>query len=457
MSNQLTGSKVHIISIGGGVMHSLGIALQQAGWLVTGSDDVIYSPSREALADAGLLPLEMGWDAGRVHAGLDCVILGMHARADNPEMLRAQVLGLPVYSYPEFISRYTSSKQRVVISGSHGKSTVTAMVMYTLRRLGIAFDYLIGAPLLSFERTVQLSDAPVIIIEGDEYPCSALDSRPKLLAYGHHIGAVTGIAWDHINFYTQEEDYVAIFEKFIASTPKSGMMVYNQTDQEVVRLMKGLPYGAESLSYKLPKYGVEQERTYLIYNKQRYWLSIFGLHNLLNIEAAAAVLKQLSVLPEECYEAMTDFPGVHQRLMPLFVDERCCLYRDYAHAPSKVTASVAAMRMQYPRRRLAAVLELHTFSSLDMNFTARYRDSLRGVDVPIIYIDPVVLAKRSEARFDQRLLSSLFNHKYIQYTNNKADIITILEQEAPQAVLFMSSGNFGGLDMDLVQEVLQAV
>ena len=441
------------------MMHALAIVLKGQGWEVSGSDDEIYSPSADALARADLLPEKMGWFPSRVDEKVDCVILGMHAKADNPELRRAQALRLPIYSYAQFITKYTTHRERIVITGSHGKTTTTAIIMHILKKLGLSFDYVLGAPMPGFDTTVRLEGAQVIVIEGDEYPDSALNMSPKVLEYAHHIGLITGIAWDHINFFPTQADYFRIFERFIQATPKAGVLVYNKTDKRLKEMVKAhVPEHARAYGYDILSHKVLDGRTHILHKGKKYPLQIFGAHNLMNISGAVRVLQELYVSPEECYASLADFQGVYQRLMPIYSQNSkegsCHIHRDFAHAPSKVAASVSAMRKQYANKKLAAVLELHTFSSLDERFIPFYKDALNEADCAIVYINTQVLKNRSQGIFTQSYLADKFNKKTLHYVNDTQEILRILKEEEPEAIVLMSSGHFGGMEVEKMHEYL---
>ena len=352
----MANSAIHFISIGGSVTHSLAIVLQERGYLITGSDDVIYDPSHSHLEQANLLPPKIGWFPERIHKGLECVILGMHAQKDNPELLRALELKLPIYSYPEFITKFCTHKHRIVVTGSHGKTTTTAIIMHVLQAIDFPFDYLVGAPVLGFERCLRLSDAPIIIIEGDEYPSSALDLRPKFLQYQHHVGILTGIAWDHINYYPTEASYIDAFQQFADLTPKAGSLIYNATDRRAT-LISTQPRSDVSYTtgYKFSKKKTKNGITYLAQKDKEIPLSVFGEHNLLNISASMQLLDLLCIPQDVYYPAIGTFKGAQKRAHCLYQDAQHCIYLDYAHAPSKVLASTKALQKQFPKRKLAAI------------------------------------------------------------------------------------------------------
>ena len=430
-------------------MHSLAIALQKIGHQVSGSDDEIYNPSHSRLKEHGLLPTSMGWDALRITDRLDAVILGMHAKIDNPELQAAQQLGIPIYSYPSYLAELCREKHRIVIAGSHGKTTITAMIMQGLKETGRDFDYLVGAPVDGFDSCLRLSDAPLIIIEGDEYPSSALDVRAKFLLYEHHIGLVSGIAWDHINFYPTADSYLQSFEAFAHATPKGGNLVYNDEDPHATAICTEKRSGVQTHPYSYPNHHTANEVTYVTYKSKNYPLSIFGRHNLNNLAGAAEVLELLAVEKEVLYPSITSFKGAEKRLTLLASGNQRHVYSDWAHAPSKVAASTQAVKERYPKAQLIAILELHTFSSLSEQFTPHYKNALSAADLALIYINPQVISTRKGHAFTQEGLQEAFDHKQLTYLNDKEKLLSRLQQEkAEKAVfLFMSSGNFDNLDL----------
>lgn len=450
--------RIHFVSVGGEVMHSLAIVLQHAGHSVTGSDDKLYDPSRTALEKEGLLPDSIGWDPGRIHEGLDIVLVGMHAKKDNPELLRAEALGLPILSYPDFIVKHCQNKQRIVVAGSHGKTTTTAIIMHTLRAAGVAFDYLVGAKVPGFAHMVSLSEeSTTMVIEGDEYPSSPLDLTPKFLKYQHHTVVITGVAWDHMNYYPTFHAYKEQFLHLANNTPRGGAIIYNAADKEINSLMKQVKGDVagmkdlEKIAYKGRKEEIKNGVSYLTHSRDQTTLQIFGKHNMDNIEAARLVVKRIAVEQSDFYQALSSFRGVSRRLSEVHTTNAGGrVYVDYAHAPSKVSASVRAVKKQFPSQPLVVVFEMHTFSSLNSTFTAQYKDSLREADLPIIYIDKKVLASRSQETFSEEMLRQHFNNKAIVYLTNARDIIPYIKTRGYTGAnyLFMSSGNFGGLNIE---------
>ncbi|MCY4418447.1 MAG: Mur ligase family protein [Cytophagales bacterium] len=441
--------RIHVISVGGGVMHALAIHLHEQGHIVTGSDDVIYDPSRTKLERAGLLPERLGWSAQRVTSDIDLILVGMHAKPDNPELQEAQRLGLNIYDYPSYIAQvYAEDKQRIVVAGSHGKTSTTAMIMHVLKSLKYSFDYLIGYSTPGFESNISLSqEASIIVIEGDEYPSGPQNLSPKFIQYRAHIGVITGLAWDHVNHYPSPEDYVGHFRDFVQAMDRSGILIYNQIEDELRALCTSSqnPH-VELKPYSLPKYRIQEEITYVLHGAKAHPLKIFGKHNLLNIAAAATVCRCLAVSDEEFYQAIESFPGVDQRLKR--ISTHPLIYRDFAHAPTKAEASTEAVKEQHPQQKLAAILEMHTFSSFNEDFILLYKNRLRSADLCIIYVNPEVLKLRGSQVFEQDSLRKIFAHKNLLYVKEAKKILSILKKETDPrgwTYLFMSSGHMGNI------------
>ena len=450
--------KIHLIAIGGAVMHNLALALKQNGHEVTGSDDEIYEPARSRLAAAHLLPNTEGWSVDRITPDLDVVILGMHARKDNPEVAKAQELGLKIQSFPEFIYHHASDKKRVVIAGSHGKTTTTSMIMHVLKYAGKKFDYLVGALLEGFDTMVGLSDAPVIVIEGDEYFASAIDLVPKILYYKPHVAVITGVSWDHMNVFPTYESYLEPFKKFIETIDTEGVLFYYEKDKELSKLI-----GAEnskSIPYSPFNSEIKRGKTVLITeDKQQIPLEVFGEHNLSNLKAAYLVCKELEVTDEMFFEAIQTFKGAAKRLQTLAQGRTSMAYQDFAHAPSKVKATIQAVRGQFPKRRLVACLELHTFSSLSKAFLPQYRSTMNQADEAIVFYNEHTLAMKNLPPLKMGEVKACFGHSNLRvFTSNERLKEHLLEQDFKnQNLLFMSSGTFIGLDLKTLSEELLGV
>lgn len=443
--------RLHLIAVGGSIMHNLALALHRRGAHVTGSDDEIFEPARSRLAAAGLLPPAEGWDPARVTAGLTAVIVGMHARADNPELLRAQELGLKVYSFPEYIYEASRDKQRVVIGGSHGKTSITALILHVLKFHNQQFDYAVGAQLTGFDLMVQLTeDAPVIIIEGDEYLASPVDRRPKFHLYQHHIGVISGISWDHINVFPTEENYREQFRIFADMTPKAGVLIYDRDDEQVQLVTVPTNPDVTYLGYGPHEHVIREGRTFLLTKKdEEVPVQVFGVHNLRNISAAREVCKQLGIKSKDFYKAVETFPGAARRLELLQAGATSVVYKDFAHAPSKLKATSAALKAQFPARRLVACLELHTFSSLNPAFLPQYAHCFDAPDVAVVYFNPAVLEHKRLPPLPAASIAEAFQRPDLKVFTDSRELAAYLEGEtwANTNLLLMSSGTFDGLDL----------
>jgi UDP-N-acetylmuramate: L-alanyl-gamma-D-glutamyl-meso-diaminopimelate ligase len=450
--------KVHFIAIGGSVMHQLAIALHRKGYTVTGSDDEIFEPARGNLEREGLLPPKLGWHPERLNAGLDAVILGMHAKADNPELQMAESLGLAIYSFPEYIFQESRDKVRVVIGGSHGKTTTTAMVMTALQSAGRDFDYLVGARLDGFPQSVNITHAPVIVCEGDEYPASALEKRPKFHFLFPHIAVLTGIAWDHINVFPSFEIYLDQFRIFLDKIEPGGVLIYNQTDPVLARLVEEHPAAVRRIGYEIPAFLIENGTTLVTLEGQTAVLKVFGEHNLLNLQAAWLVCKELGLDAAAFLKGMGGFTGAAKRLELLVSAPGLNVYRDFAHAPSKVKATIRAVKAQFPDRRLIAVLELHTYSSLNEQFLTEYQGSLEDADAAAVFYSPHALElKRLPPLPEEKILSG-FGKKGLAVIHKKEELAEWLMKQSYKNVnlLLMSSGNYDGLDVQaLTNQITQ--
>jgi UDP-N-acetylmuramate: L-alanyl-gamma-D-glutamyl-meso-diaminopimelate ligase len=441
--------KVHIIAMGGSVMHALAIALKKQGVTVTGSDDNFFDPSKSRLAEHGLLPATNGWNPANITADLDVVILGMHAHADNPELLKAREKGLSIVSFPEFIYQKSKNKQRLVIGGSHGKTTITSMIMHVLQYLGIEFDYVVGAKVKGFEETVKLSDAPVIVIEGDEYLSSRIDPTPKFHHYQHDIGLISGIAWDHVNVFPTEEDYIKQFEIFAEATPNSGALIYNEEDELVRAIGEADSSHMVTMAYNTHPNEVIDGHTYLLVEDRKIKVGVFGEHNMLNLAGAKLVLAQLGVSDEAFYEAMKSFELPSLRLNILKEAEDYTVYRDYAHAPSKVQATVKAVKSLNPDRKLTGLFELHTYSSLNKKFLNRYANTLNPCDQAIVFYNPKAVAQKKLEKINPEDITKAFSHPNLTVLSDVEELSKTLSQvdNKDRNLLLMSSSNFGELDL----------
>jgi UDP-N-acetylmuramate: L-alanyl-gamma-D-glutamyl-meso-diaminopimelate ligase len=439
---------IYLIAIGGSAMHNLAMALHLAGHTVMGSDDEIFEPARSRLAKYGLLPEIIGWNPDRIHTNIDLVILGMHARADNPELLRARELGIPIQSYPEFIFEQSKSKTRVVIAGSHGKTTTTSMVMHVLRQSGMDFDFLVGAMVEGFDVMVRLSDAPVIVIEGDEYLSSAIDRRPKFLHYHPQISVMTGIAWDHINVFPTFENYLEQFRLFVQSLPDHATVYYYAEDPYLSQLKASGPSSVVWHGYDARSMGFNDRYDALELNGHVYTFRIFGRHNMENMMAARHVCHQLGIEDPVFFTAMQTFEGAARRLQPFVVSDTTAVYFDFAHSPSKVAASTEAVRQRFPEFKLVAILELHTYSSLNIKFIGEYKGALDQADEVLLFFDQHALELKRLPPLDPKEIEAGIAHRCLRVFENADHLAQYLDSMnwANCAFLFMSSGNFGGRD-----------
>lgn len=452
MSNSL--NCVHFIAIGGSVMHDLALHIAQKGVQVTGSDDEIYDPARSALAKAGLLPEKIGWFPEKITQDLDAVILGMHARPDNPELKKAQELGIPILSYPDFIYENSRNKQRVVIAGSHGKTTITAIIVHVLSHLKRNFDYVIGAKIDALPGRVQLSDAPVIIIEGDEYLSSPIDRNPKILKYHHHIGLISGIAWDHYNVFKTEDEYVKQFDLFADASPKAGVLIFCEEDDMATVIGRKERADVARIEYKTHPYEVQDGKSYLKTASGEIPIKLFGAHNMQNISGAMEVCKRIGVTEEQFYSVIGSFQGANMRLELVAENNHFRLYKDFAHAPSKLLATTKAVKEQFPDRQLIACVELHTYSSLNPEFIGQYQDTLQDADVGIVYHNPEVSQHKKLTPLTDEQLKKAFNQEDILIFTRSQDLQKYLtdQQWENKNLLMMSSGTFGGLDLVVLGE-----
>jgi UDP-N-acetylmuramate: L-alanyl-gamma-D-glutamyl-meso-diaminopimelate ligase len=447
--------KIHFIAIGGAAMHNLAIDLHNRGFQITGSDDEIYEPSRTLLAEKGILPAEMGWFPEKITSDLSCVILGMHARVDNPELAKAQELGIKIYSYPEFIYSQSLHKQRVVIAGSHGKTSITSMILHVLKFHNRKFDYMVGARIEGFDTMAKLSDAPVIVIEGDEYLSSPIDRQPKFLHYHPHVMLMSGIAWDHVNVYPDFNDYVHQFELLANDLPKAGSFIYDETDELVNKIGSVERLGIKRFPYQALPNRIKDGKTFLILpNKQELEIGIFGEHNLKNLNGARLVLAQIGIDDEEFYAAIPSFKGAAKRLELVGKNDNTVIYKDFAHAPSKVEATTKAVKAQFPDRQLVACLELHTFSSLNKNFLGEYANKLNAADVPMVYFSPKTLEHKKLPAITPEDIKVHFNNPNLHvFTDNDSLKDFLLFQSWRNTnLLMMSSGTFNGLDFEALRK-----
>ena len=452
--------RVHFISIGGSVMHQLAIALHRKGYRVTGTDDEIFEPARSNLAGEGLLPSVTGWQPEWVTPDIDAIILGMHAKSDNPELLRAQELGLKIYSFPEYIYQESLGKKRVVVGGSHGKTTTTSMIMHVLKQLGMQFDYLVGARLTGFDQSVNITDAPVIICEGDEYPASAIEKKPKFHFLFPHVALLTGIAWDHINVFPSFEMYLAQFVIFIHKIEKNGLLIYNESDPVLNRLVnENKRTDIRYCPYAVPQHSINNGKTNVTIEGHTGELLVFGNHNLMNLLAACYACRELGIAADSFVQAMTTFAGAAKRLELRAGNAQANVYRDFAHAPSKVKATIVALKQQYPQRKLIGVLELHTFSSLNSRFMNEYHGAMNEADTAVVFYSHHALALKRMPELPEKSVKEGFAKDGLQIFTEKEQLMQWLVEQsyANTNLVLMSSGNYDGLDMLTFAKKITAV
>jgi UDP-N-acetylmuramate: L-alanyl-gamma-D-glutamyl-meso-diaminopimelate ligase len=449
--------RTHFIAIGGAAMHNLALALHNKGYQVTGSDDAIFEPSKSRLEKKGLLPVEFGWFPEKITADIEAIILGMHAKADNPELLKAQELGLKIYSYPEFLYEQSKNKTRVVIGGSHGKTTITSMILHVMHYHNIEVDYMVGAQLEGFDTMVHLThENDFIVLEGDEYLSSPIDRRPKFHLYQPNIALLSGIAWDHINVFPTFENYVEQFEIFVNQITKGGILVYNEEDGTVKKVAEETTNIIRRLPYKTPSYSVEDGTTLLDTPEGPMPIEVFGAHNLNNLAGAKWICQNMGIDEADFYEAIASFKGASKRLEKIAEGNGKVAYKDFAHSPSKVSATTKAVKAQYPNRKLVACLELHTYSSLNAEFLKEYEGALDAADVAVVFYSPdaVKIKQLEEVSYDQ-IAQSFQRDDLIIYTNPAEFKDFLFNYDLNNsALLLMSSGNYGGLNFDEVKRLI---
>ncbi|MEI8193933.1 MAG: Mur ligase family protein [Flavobacteriia bacterium] len=441
---------IHFIAIGGSAMHNLAIALNRKGYKVTGSDDEILDPSRTRLEKEGILPDEMGWFPNKITEGMDGIILGMHAREDNPELLQAKQLNVPIYSYPEYLFEASKDKIRVVIGGSHGKTTITSMILHAAKKLDFPLDFMVGAQLEGYDCMVQITDgAKFILLEGDEYLSSPIDRRPKFHLYKPHIALISGIAWDHINVFPTFENYVEQFDIFIKQIEPNGVLVYNEVDPVLQSLAVSNLQTGSSVAYQIPEYEVNAEGTLLKYDSKEYPLLVFGEHNLQNLMGAMFVAEAMGINAHNFLQAMSDFTGAGKRLQKVVDVPPFKMFKDFAHSPSKLKATTAAVKNQFKSFKLVACMELHTFSSLKKEFLPQYLDTMKTADTALVYFNPKVVAHKKLESITKEMVYEGFGGNVV-VVNDTQSVLDFIHKEVGQqsVLLMMSSGNFDGINFD---------
>ena len=442
---------IHFISIGGSVMHQLAIALKRKGYQISGSDDEIFEPAKSNLEREGLLPQAFGWFPEHMHSSLDAVILGMHAREDNPELIKAKELGVSIYSFPEYIFKESTNKTRVAVGGSHGKTTTTSMIMHVLKQTGKKFDYLVGAKLEGFDQSVNITDAPLIVCEADEYPASIIEKRPKFHFLFPHIAVLTGIAWDHINVFPTFENYLEQFRIFIQKIEKDCHLIYNESDDVLKKLVEeNFRSDINYHRYNVPQHNIANGLTKIMIEGKETGLKVFGNHNLLNINAAWLVCKQLGVSVDDFLKAISTFTGAAKRLELLSKNDNVTVYRDFAHAPSKAKATIEAAKQQFPGKKIIAVFELHTYSSLNADFMKEYEGVMDGVHEAVVFYSKHALELKRMPELDKAVVEKGFQKKGLHVFNTRAELESWLHNRDYDncVVLFMSSGNYEGINTE---------
>ncbi|MFT6795812.1 MAG: UDP-N-acetylmuramate: L-alanyl-gamma-D-glutamyl-meso-diaminopimelate ligase [Maribacter sp.] len=449
--------QIHFIAIGGSAMHNLALALEHKGYNISGSDDVIFEPSKSRLESKGLLPESFGWFPEKIHSDLDAIVLGMHAKADNPELLKAQELGVKIYSYPEFLYEQSKNKTRVVIGGSHGKTTITSMILHVLNFHNREVDYMVGAQLDGFDRMVHLTEEnDFIVLEGDEYLSSPIDRRPKFHLYKPNIALLSGIAWDHINVFSTYENYVEQFKIFVDSIVNGGSITYNLEDAEVVKVVEASENSIRKLGYTTPEYEVDNGQTLLETPEGPMPIEVFGKHNLNNLAGAKWICQNMGVDEDDFFEAIATFKGASKRLEKIAEGKTSVAYKDFAHSPSKVAATTKAVKEQYPDRRLIACLELHTYSSFNPEFLKEYKGALDAADEAVIFFLPESVAIKKLEVVTPEQISIAFEREDLKIFTDASSFHSYVNEENYEnsTLLLMSSGNYGGLDLNGLKKLM---
>jgi len=442
---------IHFIAIGGSAMHNLAIALNRKGDNITGSDDEIFEPSKSRLAKDGILPNIIGWNEKNIHPKLDAVILGMHARIDNPELKKAKELNIPIYSYPEFLYEQSKEKLRIVIGGSHGKTTITSMLLHAFKRLNIDVDYMVGAQLEGYDCMVKITNtSKIMILEGDEYLSSPIDRRPKFHLYKPNIALISGIAWDHINVFPTFENYLFQFSSFCNLISENGTLVYNAEDKEVEKIASNISKKINLTPYSTPSYNVNSNGgTILNKNNSKYQLKLFGAHNLQNLMGAMHIANSIGIKEDDFLKSMLDFSGAGKRLQKVSEKNNFVMFKDFAHSPSKLKATTCAVKEQFFNNKLIACMELHTFSSLKKEFLPHYKDSMEKADFALVYFSPDVVAHKKLDPISIEQVKSGFGGNVV-VVNKTQEVLDFIKKEVNthSSLLMMSSGNFDGIDYE---------
>lgn len=450
--------RVHFIAIGGSAMHNLAIALCKKGYQVTGSDDEIFEPAKSRLERYGLLPKTIGWNPDLIDENINAVILGMHAKEDNPELIKAKQLGLKIYSYPEYLYEISSSKIRVVVGGSHGKTSITAMILHALQALNVKTDYMVGAMLEGFEVMVKVEDdSKYMVLEGDEYLSSTLDRRPKFHLYKPDIAIINGIAWDHINVFPTFENYVEQFKIFADKIENGGRLIYFDGDENIRNIAANVRNDIKTMPYNGLNFRVENGKTIVLNGDKEYPMLVFGRHNMINMNAAMLACESLGINRDSFLETMQSFKGAAKRLELLASNDTKAIYTDFAHSPSKLKATIEAVKEQYPNRKLVACMELHTFSSLSKNFLEQYKGCMNKADKALVYYNHHAIELKRLEVLSIELVEKAFDKEGLKVTTDSSEFVQFVKQnvEDNTNILIMSSGNFGGVNIkQLAEEVI---
>ena len=443
--------KLHFIAIGGSAMHNLAIALKQKGYFITGSDDEIFDPAKSRLEKYGLLPKSIDWSEENINSDLDAIVLGMHAKKDNPELLKAQALGLKIYSYPEFLYEMSKEKIRIVIGGSHGKTSITAMILHALNHCGVEADFMVGAQLSGFEVMVKLTDnAKYMVLEGDEYLTSPIDLRPKFHLYNPNIALISGIAWDHINVFPTFDIYKEQFSIFCEKIEKEGSLIYCNEDKNVREIANSARKEIKKLPYGIIPNRIEKGKTIIEWEGKEYILKVFGEHNLMNIYGAMLACQEIGISNNDFLNAIQSFSGASKRLELVKENDNVAIYKDFAHSPSKLKATISALKNQFPDRKLVAAMELHTFSSLTSEFLSQYKGAMDMADLPIVYFNPKTIEHKGLQEITKEQVFSAFDREDIIICNKSSEVIDYIRtiKWENTNLLMMSSGNFDGINFD---------
>lgn len=449
---------VHFIAIGGSAMHNLAIALSRKGINVTGSDDEIFEPSQTRLEKQNILPNQIGWYPEKITSNLDAVILGMHAREDNPELLKAKELNIPVFSYPEYLYEQAKNKHRIVIGGSHGKTTITSMLLHVVKELNLNVDYMVGAQLEGYDCMVKLSeDAKFMILEGDEYLSSPIDRRPKFHLYAPNTALISGIAWDHINVFPTWENYIEQFDVFCQKITPNGTLVYSQDDETVKMVAERADSTLTKKPYSVPRYRIENEKTILTFNSKEYLLQIFGEHNLQNLMGAMLLAESMNISNDSFLTAIQSFTGAGKRLQKVVENESFLLFKDFAHSPSKLKATTKAVKEQYADKKVIACMELHTFSSLRKDFLPLYKGAMSAADAALVYFSHEVIAHKKLAPLTIEEVQENFGGN-VKVVTDTSEVLAFIDRETQKdsVLLMMSSGNFDGIDYEKLGQQLES-